>query len=264
MNKKPKKMRLDDLLVERNEFPNRDAVLRAVIAREVRVDDVYVSSAALLVRPDADIFLRGRKQFVSRGGHKLQGALDAFEQDAEGANCLDIGSSTGGFTDCLLQAGAARVAALDVNYGQLAWKIRQDPRVAVFERTNIKEADPAALGAPFDLIVIDVSFIGLAALAPLFPQFSHPGTVFIGLVKPQFESAHDETDHGVVRDAAVRLRTVEEVKDALAAAGFTVTGVTESPITGPEGNVEYLVRAVYRDDSKSERPARPLDSPISA
>ena len=145
-----------------------------------------------------------------------------------------------------LQAGAARVAALDVNYGQLAWKIRQDARVAVFERTNIKDADPAALGAPFDLIVIDVSFIGLAALAPLFPRFSRPGTIFIGLVKPQFESAHDETDRGVVRDEAVRLRTVEEVKVALAAAGFAATGVVESPITGPEGNVEYLVRAVYQ------------------
>ena len=166
-------------------------------------------------------------------------------------NCLDIGSSTGGFTDCLLQAGASHVAALDVNYGQLAWKIRQDPRVAVFERTNIKDADPAELGAPFDLIVIDVSFIGLAALAPLFPRFSRPGTIFIGLVKPQFESAHDETDRGVVRDEAVRLRTVEEVKAALAAAGFDATGVATSPITGPEGNVEYLVRAVYRNDPDS-------------
>ncbi|MEC4294680.1 TlyA family RNA methyltransferase [Adlercreutzia sp. R22] len=237
-------MRLDDLLIERGDFPTRDAVLRAVMAREVRVNDVYVTSAAAQVPPDAEIFLRGRKQFVSRGGHKLQGALDVFGQNVAGMNCLDIGSSTGGFTDCLLQAGAARVAALDVNYGQLAWKLRQDGRVAVFERTNIKSADPAALGAPFDLIVIDVSFIGLAALAPLFPRFSRPGTIFIGLVKPQFESAHDETDHGVVRDAAVRLRTVEEVKAALTAAGFKVAGVTESPITGPEGNVEYLVRAV--------------------
>ncbi|MEC4271674.1 TlyA family RNA methyltransferase [Adlercreutzia sp. R25] len=244
MEKKPKKMRLDDLLIERGDFPTRDAVLRAVMAREVRVNDVYVTSAAAQVPPDAEIFLRGRKQFVSRGGHKLQGALDVFGQNVAGMNCLDIGSSTGGFTDCLLQAGAARVAALDVNYGQLAWKLRQDGRVAVFERTNIKSADPAALGAPFDLIVIDVSFIGLAALAPLFPRFSRPGTIFIGLVKPQFESAHDETDHGVVRDAAVRLRTVEEVKAALTAAGFKVAGVTESPITGPEGNVEYLVRAV--------------------
>lgn len=245
MSKKPKKMRLDDLLVARGDFPTRDEALRAVMAREVRVNDAYATSAAVKVAPDADIFIRGRKQFVSRGGKKLQGALDAFGQEAAGLNCLDIGSSTGGFTDCLLQAGAGRVAALDVNYGQLAWKIRQDPRVAVFERTNIKDADPAALGAPFDLIVIDVSFIGLAALAPVFPRFSRPGTVFIGLVKPQFESAHDETDRGVVRDAAVRRRCVEEVKAALAAEEFEATGVVESPITGPEGNVEYLVRAVY-------------------
>lgn len=245
MSKKPKKMRLDDLLVARGDFPTRDEALRAVMAREVRANDAYATSAAVKVAPDADIFIRGRKQFVSRGGKKLQGALDAFGQEAAGLNCLDIGSSTGGFTDCLLQAGAARVAALDVNYGQLAWKIRQDPRVAVFERTNIKDADPAALGAPFDLIVIDVSFIGLAALAPVFPHFSRPGTVFIGLVKPQFESAHDETDRGVVRDAAVRRRCVEEVKAALAAEEFEVTGVVKSPITGPEGNVEYLVRAVY-------------------
>ena len=245
MSKKPKKMRLDDLLVARGDFPTRDEALRAVMARDVRVNDAYATSAAMKVAPDADIFIRGRKQFVSRGGKKLQGALDAFGQEAAGLNCLDIGSSTGGFTDCLLQAGAARVAALDVNYGQLAWKIRQDPRVAVFERTNIKDADPAALGAPFDLIVIDVSFIGLAALAPVFPRFSRPGTVFIGLVKPQFESAHDETDRGVVRDAAVRRRCVEEVKAALAAEEFEVTGVVKSPITGPEGNVEYLVRAVY-------------------
>lgn len=246
MTKRPKKIRLDDLLIERGEFPDRATALRAVMAREVRVDDVYATSAAVKVAPDADIFIRGRKQFVSRGGKKLQGALDAFQQSVVGMNCLDIGSSTGGFTDCLLQAGAARVAALDVNYGQLAWKIRQDPRVAVFERTNIKEADPAALDAPFDLIVIDVSFIGLAALAPLFPRFSRPGTIFIGLVKPQFESAVGETDHGVVRDEAVRLRTVEEVSAALDSAGFDVTGTVESPITGPEGNVEYLVRAVFR------------------
>lgn len=239
-------MRLDELLVARGDFAAPGDVLRAVMAREVRVDDVYVTSAAVKVSPDADIFLRGRKQFVSRGGHKLQGALDAFGQSVAGMNCLDIGSSTGGFTDCLLQAGAARVAALDVNYGQLAWKLRQNEHVEIFERTNIKDADPATLGAPFDLIVIDVSFIGLASLAPLFPRFSQPGTVFIGLVKPQFESAHDETDRGIVRDEAVRLRTVEEVREALAAASFEVTGTIESPITGAEGNIEYLVRAVYR------------------
>ena len=138
------------------------------------------------------------------------------------------------------------MACVDVNYGQLAWSIRQDERVSVFERTNIRLAEPMELGAPFDLLVADLSFIGLAALAPTFARLCAPGSVFIGLVKPQFESRHDETDHGVVRDAAVRERVVGEVRAALAAEGFDVAGVVESPITGPEGNVEYLVRAVYR------------------
>ena len=252
MTKKPKKIRLDELLVEQGVFPDAGTVLRAVLAHEVKADDVYVTSAAVKVAPDAEIVVRGRKQFVSRGGHKLQGALDAFGQDVRGLNCIDVGSSTGGFTDCLLQAGAAHVACVDVNYGQLAWKIRTDERVSVFERTNIKLADPGELGAPFDLIVCDVSFIGLAVLAPAFARLSRPASdgasasVFLGLVKPQFESRHDETDHGIVRDEAVRARTVEEVRCALEREGFEVTGTIESPIKGAEGNVEYLVRAVFQ------------------
>ncbi len=252
MTKKPKKIRLDELLVEQGVFLDAGTVLRAVLAHEVKVGDVYVTSAAVKVAPDAEIVVRGRKQFVSRGGHKLQGALDAFGQDVQGLNCIDVGSSTGGFTDCLLQAGAAHVACVDVNYGQLAWKIRTDERVSVFERTNIKLADPGELGAPFDLIVCDVSFIGLAVLAPAFARLSRPASdgasasVFLGLVKPQFESRHDETDHGIVRDEAVRARTVEEVRCALEREGFEVTGTIESPIKGAEGNVEYLVRAVFQ------------------
>lgn len=252
MTKKLKKIRLDELLVEQGVFPDAGTVLRAVLAHEVKVDDVYVTSAAVKVAPDAEIVVRGRKQFVSRGGYKLQGALDAFGQDVQGLNCIDVGSSTGGFTDCLLQAGAAHVACVDVNYGQLAWKIRTDERVSVFERTNIKLADPGELGAPFDLIVCDVSFIGLAVLAPAFARLSRPvsdgasASVFLGLVKPQFESRHDETDHGIVRDEAVRARTVEEVRCALEREGFEVTGTIESPIKGAEGNVEYLVRAVFQ------------------
>ena len=252
MTKKPKKIRLDELLVEQGVFPDAGTVLRAVLAHEVKVDDVYVTSAAVKVAPDAEIVVRGRKQFVSRGGHKLQGALDAFGQDVRGLNCIDVGSSTGGFTDCLLQAGAAHVACVDVTYGQLAWKIRTDERVSVFERTNIKLADPGELGAPFDLIVCDVSFIGLTVLAPAFARLSRPASdgasasVFLGLVKPQFESRHDETDHGIVRDEAVRARTVEEVRCALEREGFEVTGTIESPIKGAEGNVEYLVRAVFQ------------------
>lgn len=243
---KQKKIRLDELMVRQGLAADAGEALRLVLAHQVKVGDEYPSSAAVRVSPDAVVEVKGRKRFVSRGGFKLQGALDAFGQDVRGLRCIDIGSSTGGFTDCLLQAGAASVACVDVNYGQLAWSIRQDERVSVFERTNIRLADPVELGAPFDLLVADLSFIGLAALAPTFARLCAEGSVFIGLVKPQFESRHEETDHGVVRDAAVRERVVDEVSAALAAEGFDVGGVVESPITGPEGNVEYLVRAVYR------------------
>lgn len=240
-----KRVRLDTLLIERGYFPDNEAALRAVLAHEVKVDDVYATSAAAMVPPDADVVVKNRRRFVSRGGHKLQGALDAFSLDVGGLRCIDIGSSTGGFTDCLLQAGAAHVVCVDVNYGQLAWSLRQDERVSVFERTNIKMADPVALGAPFDLLVADLSFIGLARLAPAFARLAHPGSSFVGLVKPQFESRPGETEGGVVTDESVRERVVEEVRAALTAVGFHPTGVVRSPITGPEGNVEYLVRAEY-------------------
>ncbi|MEG1517072.1 MAG: TlyA family RNA methyltransferase [Raoultibacter sp.] len=241
-----KKQRLDTVLVEQGYFPDAGIALRAVLAHEVKVDDVYATSAALKISPDAAIIVKNHQRFASRGGHKLQGALDSFTQKVTGARCIDIGSSTGGFTDCLLQAGAASVACVDVNYGQLAWSLRQDERVTVFERTNIKTADPVALGAPFDVLVADVSFIGLAQLSPVFARLSQVGSVFIGLVKPQFESRHNETEQGVVRDPQVRQRVVEEVSEALVASGFAVTGVIESPLKGPEGNVEFLVRAVYQ------------------
>lgn len=250
-----KKRRLDEILVEQGYFPDADAVLRAVIAREVRVDDVYVTSAAIKVLPDADIFIKTKdrrnpsdangRSFVSRGGHKLQSALGAFAVDVTGKRCIDIGSSTGGFTDCLLQAGASEVACVDVNYGQLAWKIRQDARVSVFERTNIRLASPESLGAPFDVIVCDLSFIGMASLVSVFAALAHKGTAFLGLIKPQFESKPGETDGGIVVDVAVRERVVAEVESALEAVGFSVEGVIESPIKGAEGNIEYLVYAIY-------------------
>ena len=222
-----KKMRLDDILVERGVFPNREAAKRAVIAHEVRVDDVYPTSAAVKVSPEAQIYVKDRMPYVSRGGYKLQGALDAFEQSVDGLRCCDIGSSTGGFSDCLLQAGAAQVTCVDVNYGELAWKVRSDPRVVVRERTNIRTATPEELGAPFDLLVADLSFIGL--------------------VKPQFESMHEETEGGLVTDESVRQRTVDEVVNALEDEGFQVTGCIESPIHGKKkGNIEYLVRAVMQ------------------
>lgn len=246
-----KKTRLDTLLVEQGYFPDTGAALRAVLAHEVKVDGIFATSAAMCIAPDAHVSVKNRKRFVSRGGHKLQGALDAFGQKANNLHCIDIGSSTGGFTDCLLQASAASVTCVDVNYGQLAWKLRQDRRVKIFERTNIKLACPSAIGAPFDLLVADLSFIGLAQLASVFARLSRQGSVFIGLIKPQFESLPRETDHGVVRDGAVRERTVKEVREALHNAGFKVTGVIESPLKGHKGNVEYLVRAVYGERERA-------------
>lgn len=165
---------------------------------------------------------------------------------------LDCGRSMlahprGGFTDCLLQHGAKSVACVDVNYSQLAWSIRQDERVAVFERTNIKQADPVELGAPFDIIVIDVSFISLASLADVLARLARQETILIALVKPQFESRHEETVSGVVVDEEVRQRTLEEVCIALRKSGFAVVDSMTSPVRGPAGNVEYLVLARYLD-----------------
>lgn len=242
-----KKIRLDTLLVERGAFADEAEALRAVLAHEVKVGDAYATSAAMMVPPDAPVEVKGRAQYVSRGGLKLRGALDAFGFDVTGLRCIDAGCSTGGFTDCLLQAGAASVACVDVGYGDLAWKLRQDPRTTVFERTNIRTASPASLGAPFDVAVADLSFIGLASLADVFASLVGAGGVFIGLVKPQFESRQGETDErGVVRDEAVRARTIEEVAAAMEAAGFAVDGVVESPLTGKRsGNVEYLLKATH-------------------
>ena len=240
-----KKQRLDKMLVERGLCPDEATALRAVLAHEVKVGDEYAVSAAQMVAADAVVSVKATRRFVSRGGHKLQGALDAFGFDPAGMECADVGCSTGGFTDCLLQAGAASVAAIDVGYGDLAWKLRQDSRVTVHERTNIRTADPSAIGAPFDLVVADLSFIGLARLAPVFASLVGEDGAFIGLIKPQFESRHEETDgRGVVQDEDVRARTVSEVRQALSEAGFTVEGVVESPLKGKQsGNIEYLVLA---------------------
>lgn len=242
-----KKLRLDELLVARGVCETKEEALRRVLAREVKVGGVYATSAALQVAPDSQVETRKSGRYVSRGGLKLNAALQVFHQDVSGLHCIDIGCSTGGFTDCLLQAGAASVVAVDVGYGDFAWKLRCDERVTLHERTNIRTADPATLGAPFDVLVADLSFIGLASLAPAFARLSANGSVFIGLVKPQFESRRGETDErGLVRDGDVRIRTVEEVKAALAEVGFRVTGAVESPITGKRaGNVEYLLHAVF-------------------
>ena len=243
------KEQLNKLLVKRGLAECSDEATRMILAREVKVNDAFVTSQGVLVDTSAEIEIKAPCKYVSRGGIKLKAAIDAFNVHVSGKNCLDIGSSTGGFSDCLLQEGAARVACVDVNYGQLAWKIRTCKRAKVFERTNIKKADPETLGSPFDIVVIDVSFIGLSQLAPVIARFCYnlsdiKYTELIALVKPEFEAEVSEIEGGKVSDESVHARTVQEVKDALEKCDFEVIDVMESPITGKKkGNKEFLLYA---------------------
>ena len=239
-----KKIRLDELMVQRGLLPTAEEAAPRVYAREVKVDGAFATSPAILVSPDADVQLKAADRFVSRGGLKLQAALEHFGVRVEGLRCIDVGASAGGFSDCLLQAGAGSVACVDVDYSLLAWKVRNDPRTQVFERTNIRTADLAALGAPFDVTVADLSFIGLQQLAGVFAQLCQPGGTLLVLVKPQFESEAGEAQGGYVADPAIRARTVREVSEALEAAGFEVQGAFESPVPGKKaGNIEFFVHA---------------------
>lgn len=198
-----------------------------------------------MVAADAVIKLVAEpSRYVSRGGEKLAGALDALGVDVAGRRALDAGASTGGFTDCLLQRGVMSVAAVDVGYGQLDWKLRQDPRVEVYERTNIRYVTPDDVGGPFDLIVADLSFIGLAMVVPVLAQLGGETADWVLLVKPQFEVGKEHVGRGgVVRDPAQHGAAVASVSQALGAAGLRVVDVTESPLLGPSGNREFFVWA---------------------
>lgn len=232
------------LLVELGHFASREQGRAAILAGEVKADGVRVSKAGELVDEYAEITVAARRRFVSRGGEKLAGALSDFGVTVEGRRAVDVGASTGGFTDCLLQAGAVSVAAVDVGYGQLAWSLRTDPRVSVFERTNIRHADPAALGAPFDLVVADVSFIALKTVLPALVALMGPEADMVALVKPQFEAGKGRVGkRGVVKDAVVHADVLTEVVAAVDGAALVVRGLTVSPIKGPEGNIEFWVFA---------------------
>ncbi len=202
-----------------------------------------VTKAGSPVPDDASFDVEPAQEYVSRGGHKLAGALDVFDIDVAGARAVDVGASTGGFTDCLLKRGADSVTAVDVGYGQLAWSLRCDPRVSVVERTNIRHVDAELDGAPFTLAVIDVSFVGLAKVLPAVATLLEDGGEVVALVKPQFEAGKGRVGkRGVVRDPAVHEDVLRAVITEAAAQGWSVAALTWSPITGPEGNIEFWIR----------------------
>lgn len=240
---KTPRMRLDLVLTARGLAPSRERARALILAGQVTVDGHVVSKAGTAVAADAAVDLvRPDHPYVGRGGVKLAHALDAFGIAVEGREALDIGASTGGFTDVLLQRGAARVVALDVGRGQLDWRIRNDPRVVVIEGRNARFLSPGDLPGPVDLVVIDVSFISLTQILPRVPAVVRPGADVVTLVKPQFEAGREEVGKkGIVRDPDVHARVVERVTAAAAAFGLERLAMTPSPITGAEGNREFLL-----------------------
>lgn len=238
-----KRARLDLLVVERGLAPTRERAKALVLAGQVKVDGQVVSKAGTPVADQAGIeLIRPDHPYVGRGGLKLAHALATFGVDVTGKEALDIGASTGGFTDVLLQQGAARVVALDVGHGQLDWRIRNDARVVVIEEFNARFLAPSDLPGPVDIVVIDVSFISLTQILTQVPPVLRPGADVVVLVKPQFEAGRAEVGRkGIVRDPDVQARAVERVTNAAAGLGLVRVAMTPSPITGSEGNVEFLL-----------------------
>ena len=240
------KIRADQLLVARELAESRTKAQALILAGVVFSGDRRVAKAGDLLAEDAPLEVKGRDHpWVSRGGVKLDHGLTHFGFDVTGAVALDVGSSTGGFTDVLLSRGAAKVYAVDVGTNQLAWKLRQDPRVIVHEQTNARYLDAATVPEPVDVVVCDASFIGLSKVLGPALALARPGAKLVALVKPQFEAGRDEVGKGgVVRDPLVHQRVCGSAVEWVTSQGWRVLGVTESPITGPEGNKEFLLGAV--------------------
>ena len=241
-----KKNRTDQLLVDRGLAESRAKAQALILAGLVYSGDRKIEKAGQQIPEDAPLEVRGKDHpWVSRGGIKLAHALDHFGWDVAGSVALDVGSSTGGFTDVLLQKGAAKVFAVDVGTNQLAWALRQDPRVIVHEKTNARYLTPEVVTEPVDLVVCDASFISLAKVLDKALDFAKPDGRLIALVKPQFEAErHEIGKGGVIRDPAVHERVCAAAADWLESRGWKVEGLARSPITGPEGNVEFLIAAL--------------------
>ncbi|MFH7319105.1 TlyA family RNA methyltransferase [Desulfurivibrio sp. D14AmB] len=249
------KERLDKLLVARGLAPSRPRAQAIIAAGLVRSGDKVLDKAGMAVASDAPLVIKENPcPFVSRGGLKLAGALDHFAIDPAGLICLDIGASTGGFTDCLLQRGAARVYAVDVGYGQLAWKLRQDPRVVVMERTNARHLTPGDLPEPMDLTVLDASFISLKLLLPPLLALLRPSAGIIALIKPQFEVGKGRVGKGgVVRDQELHQEVVAALREFAQGLKLNWVGVVPSPILGPKGNREFLAYLTFSDELSGHR-----------
>ncbi len=238
-----KAIRLDQALVERGLCDSREKAKRAILAGQARVNGQLAHKASDTVKADDVIGIESGDKFVSRGGFKLEHALDFFKLSVTGGIAADLGASTGGFTDCLLQRGAAKIFAVDVGHGQLAWKLRQDPRVAVMERTNARHLTPAHFPAPPDLVVVDCSFISLRLVLPAAVAILRPGGNIVALIKPQFEAGKAEADKGagVITDPAIHARVLAELEAFISVQpNLRWRGVTESPLLGPAGNKEFL------------------------
>ncbi len=238
-----KKERLDVAMVQRGLAESRAKAQAIIMSGVVFIANQKVDKAGTMVAPETEIEVREKNTcpYVSRGGLKLEKALRDFGVDPTGYVCSDSGASTGGFTDCLLQKGAKKVFAIDVGYGQLAWKLREDPRVVCMERTNIRYLTPSDLGEPLDLSVVDVSFISLHIVLPAIRALLKPEGQVLCLIKPQFEAGREKVGKkGVVRDPQVHLEVLENFWTLAKGLGFTIRNMTFSPVKGPEGNIEFL------------------------
>ena len=238
-----KKQRLDRMLVERSIAPSRQRAQAMIMAGKILVNNLPVDKAGHLISKNDSIVVKGKDiPFVSRGGLKLEAALQALELNLDGLICLDVGASTGGFTDCLLQKGAARVYAVDVGYGQLAWKLRKDPRVVVIERTNIRQMPIEAIPEPVDIVTIDVSFISLKIVVPAVTNFMKKGALILALIKPQFEVGKGQVGKGgVVKDPKLHAEVIENLSVFFDAMGLACKRVLPSSILGPKGNREFFL-----------------------
>ncbi len=242
MPKTPNKIRLDQLLVQKGLTASREKAKALIMAGLAQVNGILIDKAGRLVPTSATVELKGTHPYVSRGGLKLEAAIRHFTPDVEGKSLIDVGASTGGFTDCLLQNGAKRIIAVDVGYGQLDWKLRQDPRVTVLEKTNARYLKPKDIDAPIHGAVIDVSFISLKLIIPPVSNILEDQAFIIALIKPQFEVGKGQVGKGgVVRDPNLHQKVIEQLKVFFKTMNWTIQGHIPSPILGPKGNREFLV-----------------------